>query len=285
MTDVMEILAAAKRDVSDEPVPAVDDVWRKLDPGTRAPRASQRVRLVRVIASTPQRASRRWATAALAVVAVAVAALVVWLPATQTTSAAQPLRIFVSHQNALAARANAKKLVPAYPALRRTVALTAHLAGNVTLGFPSIVAANFTTKNTPLVQFGVDPDLATFLSTIGVNAQAWILPAAQGVCLTILGGTGASPSGGTECVTVADAASGTLATTDTSPATGTWLIGYAPAPNTTVTVTEATGAAISVPVTNGVWAISGSAATNAQSLSDLSSDGAPQTTSLGYLVG
>ena len=285
MTDLQTRVQDANPVDEDDLHLSFEDLWRKLDPAARAPRARARVRLVRMIASTPQRASRRWATAALAAVAVAIAALVVWLPATQTTSAAQPLRIFVSHKNALAARANAKKLVRAYPALRRTVALMAHLAGNVTLGFPSIVASNFTTKNTPLVEFGVDPDLATFLSAVGVNAQAWILPAAQGVCLTILGGTGASPSGGTECVTVAEAASGTLATTITSPATGTWLIGYAPAPNTTVTVTEATGAAISVPVTNGVWAISGSAATNAQSLSDLSSDGAPQTTSLGYLVG
>lgn len=242
----------------------------------RAPRATRTWRLTNPLCST----TTRWTGLTVGAAAAAVA-IVVWLPATQTTSAAPPLRIFVSHANAVAARANAERLVRAYPALRPTVAFAAHSAGNVTLGFPSVIAAALTARNgTPLAQFGVDPALATFLSTVGVNAQAWILPAAQGVCLLTLGGDAASPSGGTSCVSATAAASGRFAASETTPASGTWIVGYAPAPNTIVTITESSGPPISAPVTNGVWAISGNAAADAESFSDRDSNGIPQTTQL-----
>jgi hypothetical protein len=75
MTDVMEILAAAKRDVSDEPLPAVDDVWRKLD-GVAIPSGDRR-RSLRTTRRGRERSLMRWATLGMAAVVAGAAVLVV----------------------------------------------------------------------------------------------------------------------------------------------------------------------------------------------------------------
>jgi hypothetical protein len=75
MTDVMEMLAAASPDVSDEPVPSVDDVWRKLE-GV-AVQAGDRRRSLRATAWGRQRGLMRWATVGVAAVVAGAAVLVV----------------------------------------------------------------------------------------------------------------------------------------------------------------------------------------------------------------
>jgi hypothetical protein len=85
MTDVIEMLAAASPDVDDEPVPSMDDVWRKLDDAA-AGRSDAR-RSLRASGWWRRRRVMRWATVGVAAVAAAVAVLVVGTTGGGPTSA------------------------------------------------------------------------------------------------------------------------------------------------------------------------------------------------------
>ncbi|HEX4033220.1 MAG TPA: hypothetical protein VHX66_02140 [Solirubrobacteraceae bacterium] len=75
MTDVIHVLAATSPDVGDEPVPSIEDVWRKLDEaGTDQSDAG---RSLRPSGGWWRRGTMRWTTVGATAVAAAVALLVV----------------------------------------------------------------------------------------------------------------------------------------------------------------------------------------------------------------
>jgi hypothetical protein len=237
MTDVMEILAAVKRDVSHESVPPVEDVWRKLN-NEAARRGSSR----RLLNALRRRGSRRTApAAAILVLALSGSAGGLALAGTFSGTAENP-QAWVDGQ-----RVQPEEVIPPEQSADLEILRRPRVA---TDALSALQVSELT--DSPTAANGPNPDLSRSAQGL-TNGSAWLIPGDGMICFeyALTGGAG----GGGTCQPDALVNAGKMVIfggyTSAHPVES--VAGVVPDGVTSVTITTTTGDSTEVPVHENVY--------------------------------